>query len=229
MRSTTCKNAGTQPTPAPHWHCNPYHTIHCQKATMLADFSAGTSCRLATRKAQRCKLLQTLSKRCCTITHLPWMSHLVRVPFVLLTYHSVLQLREAFDLLGNNSDLMLELDGFTVISNSPLSLFRDGDTVIIRSKSPQPNLPTTHGNQSESNKRPYPEPALALTTAGGQVVYTSPSLLPVCQRVTCCKHHNDRLKANSSGGMHKIVANTSLWASDLAVQTRTVLAPCSMS
>ncbi len=81
-----------------------------------------------------------------------------------------LQLCEAFDLLGADSDLLLELDGFTVISNSPLSLFRDGDTVTIRSKGQgqgqKATVPVTHGGQAEGGKRKRSEVALALTAAG---------------------------------------------------------------
>ena len=81
---------------------------------------------------------------------------------------SCLQLCEAFDLLGAQSDLMLELDGFTVISNSPLSLFRDGDTVTIRSKGQgqKATVPITNGIQAEGGKRKRSEVALALTAAG---------------------------------------------------------------
>ncbi|KAL0027970.1 hypothetical protein WJX79_007140 [Trebouxia sp. C0005] len=79
---------------------------------------------------------------------------------------------EAFDLLGAaaNSDLVLELDGFTVISNSPLSLFRDGDTVIIRSKQKwqTATVPVTNGRQVEGGKRKRSEVALALTAAEDQ-------------------------------------------------------------
>lgn len=80
----------------------------------------------------------------------------------------VLQLCEAFDLLGADSDLLLELDGFTVISNSPLSLFRDGDTVTIRSKGQgqKASVPVTNGGQAQGGKRKRSEVALALTAAG---------------------------------------------------------------
>ena len=79
-----------------------------------------------------------------------------------------LQLCEAFDLLGADSDLLLELDGFTVISNSPLSLFRDGDTVTIRSKGQgqKVNVPITNGVHAEGGKRKRSEVAFALTAAG---------------------------------------------------------------
>jgi len=77
-----------------------------------------------------------------------------------------LQLREAFDLLGADSDLQLELEGFTVISNSPLSLFRDGDTVTIRSKGQKSTVPVTNIDQAEGGKRKRSEVALALTAAG---------------------------------------------------------------
>lgn len=75
-----------------------------------------------------------------------------------------LQLCEAFDLLGADSDLLLELDGFTVISNSPLSLFRDGDTVTIRSKGQ--TMPVTNSGQAQGGKRKRSEVALAPTAAG---------------------------------------------------------------
>ena len=79
-----------------------------------------------------------------------------------------LQLCKAFDLLGADSDLLLELDGFTVISNSPLSLFRDGDTVTIRSKGQGQKaiVPVTNGGQAQGGKRKRSEAALALTAAG---------------------------------------------------------------
>jgi len=86
-----------------------------------------------------------------------------------------LQLCEAFDLLGADSDLLLELDGFTVISNSPLSLFRDGDTVTIRSKGQgqKATLPVTNGGQAEGGKRKRSEVALALTAAGNVMLLLS--------------------------------------------------------
>ena len=89
--------------------------------------------------------------------------------------------------MGDNSDLLLELDGFTVISNSPLSLFRDGDTVTIRSKLHRPSLPTAHGNQAENGKRPCPEPTLALSAAGEQTgLHFSQTSMFVDALHACC-------------------------------------------
>ena len=77
---------------------------------------------------------------------------------------AALQLQEAFDLLGEQSDLQLELDGYTVLSNTPLSLFRDGDTVIIKSQKRPLSLP--NGIHTEGDEQKFPEPAVALTAAG---------------------------------------------------------------
>ncbi|KAL0020105.1 hypothetical protein WJX77_000613 [Trebouxia sp. C0004] len=85
----------------------------------------------------------------------------------------ITKLCEAFDLLGAGSDLLLELDGFTVISNSPLSLFRDGDTVIIRSKGQKATVPVTNGARAEGGKRKRSEAALALQAAEDQQIEVS--------------------------------------------------------
>lgn len=103
------------------------------------------------------------------------------------------QLCEAFDLLGAaaNSDLVLELDGFTVISNSPLSLFRDGDTVIIRSKQKwqTATVPVTNGRQVEGGKRKRSEVALALTAAGNHGKSFDQALPDLCCAVDGTVRH----------------------------------------
>lgn len=52
----------------------------------------------------------------------------------------MLQLQKAFSLLGEQSDLHFQLEGYTVLSGSPLSFFRDGDVVIIRNKPQEQQL-----------------------------------------------------------------------------------------
>lgn len=79
---------------------------------------------------------------------------------------SAAQLHEAFDLLGEQSDFQVQLDGYAVLSNSPLTLFRDGDTVTITSKAQQQSLPLTRDAKPEGSKRKRPEAPLALTASG---------------------------------------------------------------
>ena len=152
------------------------------KTASQAAASSGTNCLLlSARKAQRCKPFQTSSQRYLTIQHVyqpsccssfstSCCSAFLNIPCAKQhrtalseTLLLSLQLCEAFDLLGADSDLLLELDGFTVISNSPLSLFRDGDTVTIRSKGQgqKATVPVTNGGQAEGGKRKRSEVALA--------------------------------------------------------------------